>query len=1331
MTTEIQLGNNRQSPESLNDPNREQLKNRLNLFVSIFKGKGYKLKNNLLDIKPPYFIFFKKINRNDHIIIDLILVRVVRKRKDYTVEIEDELYNKTKDFRRSIRNLGLKIDPNSKNVDLAFFSLLKHLELKQVISYYKTENGSRKQQIYKIRPLIIHLENQEKVIWQNRLDTKLGILGLNAIGDLLSKRFDKLVSEENDVKNKKIFEKLLSINYKIENLWIIYLIPTVIITITNYNIQYPEIFTNLFSFGGFILFFSILYGSCVSTRFLMFKILRTQIENEMKEITLPEADLGEIIIQDNQVINEKRRDTLFNNRAIENPIRKKSYLREQFRNKYKEFLNIIEDKDLKKLKEIIPDLIEIAVSSVYISKFTQNISDVKIMYQKIYESNSNSRMLSPSVFNNLMGYIPNISTWRTFEKIELLLIKIFETLGTIRKSNPEISVVEGNENQIKGQEINRNIYFDKAEQLMNQDKSISSKERLDIILNACIEKKFGTMNVYNLSFYRNIIRREISQITITEKLKLIYSTNLKTHFQGFENIIKDVNTQNKEVSEELKQLWINLKSSLWNITSKEKVYNNEIEQKQVQDKQILLNNSNLDLDSIVSYWQSAQILKDEHFQKAYILGYEAVENLTKLILQKNNADIKSIRTTKDMHKFLNDKGYNLLNLESICRLRLIYTECKKKSVNISENGMKKRFNELDQYYQMLLTQIDGPQKISRKDENKKKILVQDTTAEDLINEIQDSKAQIGSEFPSKDILGLFLLHFDENYGFISKYHRCTEEEIDPTFLNSLIHEGLSYKESEYFNFRLYNHECAGKRFHVQNPNKRGNIDIYSFIIFSSKEEIKNIDLHEIVDAFINDIKNHEDILDKYFDKILKRIFPNISKLEPNLPIKDTESKIQEIPEEIIEDEKANDNILDAEILNAAIELDTTMLEQYIQQKDFLNVFIINRSFNPQKQLLREYIGICKQFHFDPYFYDDAHYPVLSNYHVSSPAIMIIDNNEIKSLDLMENKQEKLDELRRILDRRTTNFEDDIQEIAAAEILNGSDKEITYIKENSQWNINDINDINEICVEISAKEDAEINEIFKNYKYDLTPYNPQNNDYSNLSIHFIFYATDSMELKEKKYYILMQKISERLDIPISILFLRNYNSIMPKLEPCTPPAVYIHYKKDGKLEKKYVEFNEDEKYIIKIVKILNEYDNINLCEENNSSINEKINEFPNFTSVKPDYDYQVINFSDEKYIVSKIQDFIGYYIILVLCHKDNYKKIKIDFEKKTENLEIPKVLCLSDHQSILYFKVPNDLSNDINFHEFIPNGLSKLEYNDIPDFNKKLNLLLNKIREDNQ
>jgi hypothetical protein len=608
----------------------------------------------------------------------------------------------------------------------------------------------------------------------------------------------------------------------------------------------------------------------------------------------------------------------------------------------------------------------------------------------------------------------------------------------------------------------------------------------------------------------------------------------------------------------------------------------------------------------------------------------------------------------------------------------------------------------------------------------------------LINEIQNSKALINDEVPSKDLLGLILVKFDENYGYISKYHRCTEEVIDRTFFDSLIHDGLKSTESDYFTLRLHNYECAGKSFHVQNPNKRGNIDIYSFIIFSNRPSIKNIELHEIVDAFKHDIDNYQDILDHYYEEIVGKILPNISKAEPNRASKIENSEIpeipeiQEIPKEIIEDQDKNNNNLRDEIFQVAIELDPNTLNDYIEQKNFIKVFIINRSINSHKQLLKEYVKICKQFLFEPYFYCDHLYNVQSLYVVNSPAILIKENNEINILDLTENPEEKFDELRRILDKKTRNYEESLQEITDTDILNGSDDEIIYLKENIQWNMKEIN---EIDVEILSKGEEEIEKTFNGYKYDLTPYNPQNNDYFDIPIHFIYYATDSMELKEKKYYLLIQKISERLDIPISILYLRNYNSIMPKLEPCSPPAVYIHYKKDGKLERKYVEFDENDKYISDIIKILNDYNSVNRSAGNGIVIKESSNEAQNFMNDKIDNNSNFIKLSDEKHIISKIQKFIGKYVIIVLCHKDYYNKILPDFRKKVMNLPLPKVISLSDSQSILYFKIPKDISTDINFQDFIPADSMRLEYTDNTDFNKKLNSMLNsilnKINEEDQ
>ena len=182
--------------------------------------------------------------------------------------------------------------------------------------------------------------------------------------------------------------------------------------------------------------------------------------------------------------------------------------------------------------------------------------------------------------------------------------------------------------------------------------------------------------------------------------------------------------------------------------------------------------------------------------------------------------------------------------------------------------------------------------------------------------------------------GILLATFDENHGYIPLYIKDIRgsEEKSP-IIKSIVKSSLGMGETiGIFTFSVPNYKgkIYGKRFSIENPNARGNYNIYAIIIFSDIKDF-NVD-EEIFDSISNSLSiNIEkyNLIDDLFDSLF-----STNEINENIYIQELYSKLSE-KEQIIE--KIHKDFEDLkekfEFVNKEKILLNTLNEKYKEQVD--------------------------------------------------------------------------------------------------------------------------------------------------------------------------------------------------------------------------------------------------------------------------------------------------------------------------------------------------------------------------------------------------------------
>ncbi|MHA1268633.1 MAG: hypothetical protein ACTSPY_02495 [Candidatus Helarchaeota archaeon] len=575
--------------QNINNQGISNLRSIAKQFFLIFKNFNYKNNRNMSNISAPYFFFHKTIEKTNYVIIDIILVRLIKESTQITIEVKEKLYSKTKELQNLILNSGLKINPNSKNTVLSFFKIMDYFSIDQKITYYKSDSGEDKQQIYRILPIILHTEHQNKIKWNSQLDLSLMIIGINILEDVLRDRFDDLIRQENIIKDKNIYERLLNINYLLEYSWVPYLITSLLITTTDYFFSFPDIITNMFSVPGFIIAFLIIYGSCASTRILMSSYLKKELKNEMSTPIHQDIDLSEIIIEQTPrldfefpIPNSNQQAVYKNRMVIEKPeISEMNHFKIKLINNYDKFIKSVKDNDLINIQLLLPRLLNDAISYEYDKICKIKEKNILKKYLYLYNHQNYREMVIPNIFDEIYKIINSSSfSLPLFKRMEPTILKILNSLGVVKRDviiksdhrkNDSRSILNLENNIIQTSNtinLDRKVYFNKTELCINSITTYNSTTILDFILSALIERTFGTNAVNNLSFYRTQIRREITTLDIITRIKLIYLTKVKDYLNDWKELLKAVieGNDNIDTKNQLKLFWIYLKQNIWKIS---------------------------------------------------------------------------------------------------------------------------------------------------------------------------------------------------------------------------------------------------------------------------------------------------------------------------------------------------------------------------------------------------------------------------------------------------------------------------------------------------------------------------------------------------------------------------------------------------------------------------------------------------------------------------------------------------------------------------------------------------------------------------------------------
>jgi len=1322
-------------------------KDRGRLVLSILKNMNYKSNMNLINISPPFFIFYKVINRDEYVIIDIILMRLIKKLEDISIEMENEIFKKAKSIQDRIINYGLKVSPNSKNITLSFFKILDYFSLKQSITYYQINPEIRKQQIYRIQPILIYLDGSSPVKWENRIELKICKCGIDSLRKVLTDRFDELVSQDNNIRDKKIHEKILTINYKIEKSWVIYLIISLLITSTNYYINYSSIISSLFSPFGFIIAFITIYSACIGSRILQYFILKKELQGELIENAYSELEASSIIVEDSSNQIQISQEINFNKQQMNisdfhsNSTIKKDEIKEnighykqRFKNNYLKFRKALLEKDIINLRLLLPKLLETSVAAAYSATSSEKISDVEKMYQKLF-LNRHEDMLQPKIFNYIYRMAKNGSfSYQVFDKLIPKIIKIFKTCGMIIPT--KINSLNSDNN------FDKHIFFKQVEQIFKEQHDTPAEKILDYILAAVIEKQYGSAKVSDLSFYRDIIKRPIVEgLNWKTRAMLLLMSDYKDIILNNKFILELINKgeNNASIKQELFKLWNDLKSSIWNLQEGQTLFINiedgqfefknvktssennlkEIipdlnEQKKVnelsQTEHIIAKHLNDEENSIslekneliyavnekIQLTQNLDPIRD--FDRYYILGFEAIKILLDYLIAKNYEVSSKIPDLVQTHKLLTEKGYQLINEEQLKRFQFFYEKIKEKKGTIGFSGRKEIIDALIDLYEKLTLQIEGPLKYPKNDKKSPQTietqtpvnLVENTTSNKFIAEYEDSLelnkiAQNNTiETNTPD------QKISGNAGvmlahFDNNKGYLPKYNIDTaSTFNDDILKKIASSALSFKNIEMFSFTI---------PEYSGKIYGKRFIIPNEQNRGGN----EIY-ALIIYTDEDQEIDDQIFDSTILKLKSDITNTQilnalfDDLFIRKSYPENTNNPAPILIPDK---NILDNsesskfDIPPNVVGLATQQLEDLIESKSFAAIYFINLMVPETSKYFNDFIKACEFFKIIPYYYDTSAYPNSIIRNAYAPCFVIIENESQIILDLENDPIEKLDQLRRILDEHDRNIDQEVNELNEKyQNIPISPSKITFKNTNYLENLIK-NHVYPELLEIYNATNEELNLLYKLERDNRKLYDPRYTSQKFL-IYFAKDLRDFHNINDIRNYLIVKRISAKFGFDMFYTVFEFFVKTTPKLPDSTPPSVYI-CKKEDILKIDIVEIKPDNTKFIE--EIINKIFNLNLkLEQSNPQIPKKNPPLPPIKDLLPkntsEFNTEII---DETLTIKSNPNNTKFTNSINNSMNFNYSKIKL-----ISNIEsLPRFLQKISNENSLIIFCNNNIFNFVN------------------------------------